>query len=74
LELPRPKGALVPKLQLGNALVWRNLHFANLALTTAISKQSFRDTGIPKLELGNEGQETYVGTLSLRMTAGGKVN
>ena len=39
---------LVPKLELGNALV------LEAPASQTLTKQSFADTGIPKLELGSE--------------------
>ena len=49
---------LVSKLQLGNASVWRSSGFATHASDSATpAKHSFKDNSVPKLELGNEGNE-----------------
>src|SRR5688572_20716705 len=54
---------LVPKLQLGNAIGLRSFASgAGLLRKRGPAKQSFEDKGIPKLELGNEGELERVAT------------
>ena len=53
---------LVTKLRLGHALVWEALlprvgWEEKRPVPSAPTKRSFADKGVPKLELGNEGDE-----------------
>jgi hypothetical protein len=56
---------LVPKLKLGNAIEISKLSFDRVngryggCCLAAMTKRSFADHGIPKLELGNEGEQSW---------------
>ena len=66
-DLPTP---LVPKLQLGNARLFRSSCFANAALSETHEQRSeaSKTKCVPKLELGNEGgvvgRDRYIRTRS----------